>query len=123
MTQFTHHETGKQIELPELIDLQSANMTQNSKDSVKEDWHIRKNITGEVLEILPSYIRDKDMFTILNFSKKFELIAFNAGINFQKKHQNEYYVAQINHIKQVNKDLADENIRLSTLLENILNKE
>jgi len=105
----------------ELIDLQSAHVTQISTDADgKGDWHVKKNITGEHLHTFPPNINDTLMFNILNFAKRFELIAFNAGIKFQKTKQNEYLQAQINELVAVNRELGEENVRLSTIIENLI---
>lgn len=102
---------------PELIDLQSAHATQLTNKGVKGDWKIRKNITSEDIHTLPSHLSDQQVFGILNFARKYELIAFNEGIKFQKSRQNEYYVDQINVKDKLLEEFAAENERLSTILE------
>ena len=101
----------------ELIDLQSANATQLSDSGVKSDWKINKNVTGEVLQTFPSTVTDELMFSILDFSRKYELIAFNEGITFQKGKENEVLVATIAELQQVNAFLTAENSRLANALE------
>jgi len=110
-------------EQPELIDLQTSHVTQNTNGAVKSDWTVRKNVTGEAIHSFPPVINDALMFNILNFAKKYELIAFNAGINFQKEKQNEYLKAQIDELAGVNNELGIENVRLATILENLLPEE
>lgn len=122
MAKLTHHETGEILDLPELIELQSANVNQLTADGVKGDWKVKKNITGEVLYSFPP-LADKVMRSVLNFAQDFELKAFNAGINYQKAKNNAVLEDQIRILTSVNKELADENIRLSTLLENLLPEE
>ena len=109
--------------MEELIDLQSAHVTQLTSSGVKSDWIVKKNITGDILHIFPPSIPDALMFEILDFAKKYELIAFNAGIKFQKKNQNLLLTAQIKELEAVNTELGEENIRLATILENILPQE
>lgn len=104
----------------EFIDLQSANVTQLTNAGTKGEWTLKKNITGEPLHTFPPKIDDGLMFYILNFAKKFELIAFNAGINFQKNNQNVFLEAQIKELVLVNAELGAENVRLATILENLL---
>tara|TARA_R110000851_G_C13102760_1_gene569230 strand:- start:13744 stop:14115 length:372 start_codon:yes stop_codon:yes gene_type:complete len=118
MTELTHCETGEILNLPELIDIQSAHVTQLANNGVKGDWKVKKNITGETLATFPPNISDKLMFGILNFAKKYELIAFNAGISFQKEKQNELLLAKIDELKRLGLELASENERLATILEN-----
>ena len=72
----------------DLIDLAHCNAYQTTNDGVKSDWLIRKNITGEELGQLPSHLSEEVIFQILHFARKYELIALNAGIQFQKQHQN-----------------------------------
>lgn len=101
----------------ELIDLQSANATQLSDDGVKSDWKINKNVTGETLQVFPATITDELMFMVLDFARKYELIAFNEGITFQKGKENEVLAATIAELQQVNAFLIAENSRLADALE------
>lgn len=101
----------------ELIDLQSANATQLSDSGVKSDWKINKNVTGEVLQTFPSAVTDELMFGILDFAKKYELIAFNEGIKFQKGKENEVLASTIAELQQVNAFLIAENSRMADALE------
>ncbi|RLD00697.1 MAG: hypothetical protein DRI46_06805 [Chloroflexi bacterium] len=72
----------------EYIDIQHCNVHQTTLEGVKSDWVVRKNITGEPLYSFPGHYDEQTIFLFLDFAKKFELIAFNAGINFQKRKQN-----------------------------------
>lgn len=103
----------------EYIDLQSSNFTQTTTHGVRGDWRIRKNITGDVLQTFPPAISDELMNTILTFAKKFEIIAFNAGINFQKGKENGVLAARIQDITNLNAALAEENTRLATAIDYI----
>jgi uncharacterized protein YlxW (UPF0749 family) len=103
----------------EYIDLQSSNFTQTTIHGVSGDWRIRKNITGEDLQTFPPSVSDVLMYEILTFAKKFELIAFNAGINFQKDKENEVLAARIQEISTLNNELVAENTRLATVIEYI----
>lgn len=123
MTKLEHIVTGEIEDFPELIDLQSAHVTQHTSNGVKTEWTVRKNITKESLHKFPSRLNEVEMFSILNFAKKYELIAFNEGINFQKSKQNAFLQATIKELQINNKNLADENIRLAGILENLLPEE
>ena len=101
----------------ELIDLQSANATQLTSNGSKGEWSIKKNITGELIQVLPAIVSDELIFTILDFARKYELIALNAGINFQKGKENELLADNIIILKQINRDLVEENTRLANILE------
>ena len=111
------------VDQTDLIVLQSSHVTQNTIRSVKSDWMVRRNITGDAIHSFPPSINDALMFDVLNFAKKYELIAFNAGINFQKEKQNEYLKAQIDELAGVNNELGAENVRLASILENLLPEE
>jgi len=108
------------IDTHEYIDLQSANVQQNTTDGIKTNWIVKKNISGEKLGEFPNTIPDDVMFQILDFSRKYELIAFNAGIAFQKGKQNKVLKEQIEILKKANAELANENERLSGILEEII---
>ncbi len=107
-----------------MIDLQAAHMTQyTSNGANKTDWYVRKNITSENLFTLPRKLTDTEAQAVLDNAKKYELIAFNAGIKFQKTKQNEVLLAQIADLKHALKGLADENERLTSILETLLPSE
>ena len=101
----------------ELIDLQSANATQLTDNGVKGEWRINKNVTGETLEILPATVSDELIFLIMDFARKYELIAFNEGIKFQKGKENEVLAEKITQLSLINVDLFEENSRLADALE------
>lgn len=101
----------------ELIDLQSANAIQLTNNDVRGDWQIRKNITGELLQVLPAHVSDQLMFMFLDFAKKYELIAFNEGIKFQKGKENEVLAATITELKCIHAVLIEENSRLADALD------
>lgn len=105
----------------EYIDLQSAHVTQLTENSVKGEWFVKKNKTGDLLWTFPATIGDPEMFSIMDFVRKYELIAFNAGINFQKGKQNEVLKSTIDKLKSVNKELGEENQRLANVVEILTN--
>lgn len=72
----------------DLVPLANANAHQLTVKGVKQDWLVRENITDEELATFNARISDEDMFAILNFARKYELAALNAGIAFQKDKQN-----------------------------------
>ena len=106
---------------PELIPLQSANATQLTNRGKKSDWKVRENITMKDLKTFPPNINDSLMFDIMNFGKKFELEAFNKGIEFQKKNQNGLLISNIKQLESQIKELTTHNERLSQALENEMN--
>lgn len=123
MQNLEHITTGETASLVEHVDLQSAHVTQLNSGGSKGEWVVKKNITGDHLYSFAATINDKDMFAVLNFARHFELVAFNSGIKFQKDKNNEYLTAQLSEVKRINLEFADENVRLATLLENLLPEE
>lgn len=101
----------------DLIDLQNCNAYQQTNDGNKTDWIIRKNITGEELAKFPLNVSDKLMFSIMDFAKKYELIALNAGIQFQKGRQDESLTQENIALKQNLKAATDRTEQLSNILE------
>ena len=117
-------EPDQQIEnLPQLIALQASHVTQYTNDGVKTDWKVRENITSNDLHTLPKHLSDNEVFSILDFAKKYELIAFNAGIKFQKGRQNEFLTSKIRELEMLVKEFATENKRITNLLETALERE
>jgi len=106
--------------MTELIDLQNSHVTQHTTNGIKSDWSIEKNITDEQIFILPSKLNDMEVAKIMRFIKNYELEAFNTGIKFQKDKQNGFMKDTITTLQKNNSDLARENIRLATILENLL---
>lgn len=122
MTELTPHVTEEKESFPELIDLQSANVEVIERLGEPTKWNVRKNISGESLKVFEANITNDFMFSILNFAREFELKAFNIGIAHQKGKANVLLKDKIRILMGVNKELADENIRLATLLENLLSE-
>ncbi len=102
------------------IDLQSAHITQHTNGQNKTDWEVKANITEENLFTLPKHLNESDVFTIMEFARKYELIAFNAGIAFQKGKQNEVLQSKIIQLSEIVKELSNENERLATVLDNTI---
>ena len=101
----------------ELIKLQSAHCTQHTVDGVKGEWKVAENKTNTTLAAFPPILSDELMFQVLDFARKYELEAFNAGINFQKGKQNEVLKQTINEQKAIIEALGHENNRLAELME------
>lgn len=99
-----------------LVDLANCNAFQEDGDQGKTDWLIRKNKSGETLFVLPKHLKDNDVFTILDFARQYEVIAFNAGIEFAKKQKN---VSMHNHIAA----LTSENEKLANKLVQLIGEE
>jgi len=112
--------TTQQESPPDLVDLRTAHATQLTHKGVKGDWSVRVNVTEEELGTFNGRISDEDMFAILRFARKYELIALNAGIQFQRHKQldiqREYTLgleAELQAAKEHNDKLADTVERLT----------
>lgn len=101
----------------EYIKLSAAHITQHTVDGQKTDWSVEENITNEKLFSLPRNVSDVNAYAILESARKYELIAWNEGIKFQKSKQNEYLTAQINELKIIQKALIKENTKLADVLD------
>ena len=106
---------------PELLRLASANVNQLTINGLKQEWNVRENITGDNLGSFPSNIDDKTMFKILNFAKKYELEAFNIGINFEKGKSNDVLMDRINRLQGEITSLKAHNGALAQHLEEFTN--
>ena len=109
----------KDKQLPDLIHLQHAHVTQHTDNNVKSEWKVRKNITSEGLFTLPSRLTEEEVFKIIHNIRDVELTAFNVGIAHAKNLQNQLFLEKIKQIEGQVKFFADENVRLATALEKI----
>ena len=109
--------------MTDLIDLQAAHVNQGTKDNVKSMWVVRKNITSERLGDLPKRFTEAEVFHVLNFARKYELIAFNAGIQHAKSLANGILKEEILTLRSEIKALSENNEYLAKVLEKSTNKE
>lgn len=105
--------------LKEYIPLQHAHVTQSKSRGVKSDWKVRKNVTHDEIATLSVDFSDKDIFRILAFSRKFELEAFNIGIDFGKEKQNNTNRQVVSEYKARVQALTNENSRLAEVLDRV----
>ena len=106
--------------MKDLIKLQNAHATQHDSDAGKTSWKIEENITNELLYELPSNIKDEDVFTILDFARKYELEALRAGINFQKKNSAFTFGQERDKLLKVIQELELANEKLSNKVHKFL---
>lgn len=69
--------------MPRLVDLQTAYVTQHTTENGKQDW-IVYNEDKEQIAILPKELDERQAISYLHFARRFELVAFNKGVQFQK---------------------------------------
>jgi hypothetical protein len=109
--------------LKDLIDLQNSHVTQVTQGGTRSEWKVRKNITSEDLFSLPGNLSEKDVFTVLEFARKYEQIAFQAGVVFQKKASDTMHKEQIDRLIIINKRATEENERLANKLGELIGKK
>ena len=107
----------------DIIDLQHSHVTQNTSGTKKTPWRVQKNITNDELAQLPAHLTDSEVFAIMRFAKKFELLAFNRGIRFGKEKQMETYKPLLIEYELKLKLARDENERLADVLDRLTKKE
>ena len=106
-----------------LIPLQHANAYQEDGANGKTDWLIRENQTNRPLFELDKTIRDEQIFQILDFARKYELEAFNKGIEFQKKQSNKPLLDEIKYLREQLEAVTKHDEMLANKLEALLINE
>ena len=66
------------------IDLQSAYATITTDNGIESEWIVYNADKKKIYE-LPSGWTEKQVMTAIHLGRKFELIAFNAGADLQKR--------------------------------------
>jgi len=108
----------------DLIDLAHAHVTQLTADKVgKGPWRVQKNKTNETLFTLDKAYNEKQVFEILDFARKYELIAFNAGIQYQKELSDTYWKSIESGLKRVITELTAANDKLADRLDTFIGEE
>jgi len=98
-----------------LIPLQASHVTQlTDKTGNISPWEVQENKTNDLLAVLPREFTEKQVFRVLHFARKFELIAFNIGMkhmhselgkNFEIEKQK--LIRVINGLETANNKLAE----------------
>ena len=101
----------------DMIDLANAHMTQHTNGAVKSPWSIEANITDAPLGKFPAEYSEGQMFQILDFAKKYELEAFNTGVQYGKQIANGVLEPKIEQLLKRIETMKDENERISAALE------
>ena len=103
--------------MSEFLNLSDAHVTQHTTSKRKTPWSIEANESNEKLHELPAHLTEPEVFNILHFGRKFELEAFNVGIQLGKKKTVEVYDDIIKDYKNKLGLAIAENERLATALE------
>ena len=107
----------------DIIHLQHAHVTQHSDSKGNSPWRVNKNITNETMAELPQHFSEEEVFAIMHFARKFELIAFNEGIGHGKKVTREVYEQKIQFGDEQLRLAREENERLANKLMQLIAKE
>lgn len=102
----------------EHIPLKHAHVTQHTAGANKTVWSIKENITEKLLGELPNKLDEKEVFSILNLMRKYELDAFNTGINFGKQKYKNVFDPKMAQLTENLKRARNENERLAEALDN-----
>ena len=100
-----------------MLELATSHVTQHTTNNGKTDWSVQLNETDKEIFTLPKQLNETEVFAIMDFVKKYELEAFNKGIEFQKDKQNSVLKITIDSQLNLIKKLEDENERLSDVLD------
>lgn len=103
----------------DLVDLANAHVTQHKVGGKKGPWVVLTNIHEEELGQFPGNIPDQVMMDILRFARKYELIALNAGIEFQKGKQNALLLAANKHLVEQIKAVIEHSDKLAERLDTL----
>jgi hypothetical protein len=103
----------------ELIKLQHAHINQHTNAGVKGTWKIEANHTNEQLGELPARLNENEVFDIIGTARRYELEAFNIGIEFGKNEYRRIFDAELKQYKENMQRAIQENERLADALERI----
>lgn len=98
-----------------LIDIQLASATQFTEKGKRTKW-IVNSYKGKPLYELPIHWSEKDTMAAIHFARKFELIAFNIWINFQRQKLEKSFDGERKALKEQIRLLEEANWRLAEQL-------
>jgi len=107
-----------------LIPLQAAHVNQyTAKDGIVSPWEVQENKTNGLLATLPRELTDKQMFKVLHFARKFELLAFNIGMNHMQSELNKKFQIEKDNLIKVINGLEVANSKLANKLGKFIGEE
>lgn len=111
-------------ERPVLIPLAAAHVNQitTEKDG-KSDWEVQENETNMPLGVLPKTFSESEVFTVLHFARKYELLAFNIGMKHMSKELFSQWNQERDKLIKVIKELEIANIKLADKLGTFIGME
>lgn len=105
----------------EYIPLAHAHVTQHTSGNKRTEWSVQENETDKVLGELPERLTELEIFSILNFARKYELEAFNKGIEFGKEVYKQTFNSEISQLRENLRLARHENERLAEAIEILTN--
>ncbi len=111
-------------EMKVLIPLAAAHVNQyTGSDGEKSPWEVQENETNGLLAVLPRDLTDAQMFKIMAFARKFELLAFNIGMSHMQKELLSKWTIEKENLLRVIKELEAANNRLADKLGQLIGEE
>ena len=114
---------NKKKEREDLIPLQRAHVNQYTTSEGKSPWEVQENETNGLLATLPRDLTETQVFQVLHFARKFELLALNIGLT----HSHRELIASWNLEKEnllfVIKGLETANTKLADKLAKYIGEE
>lgn len=112
------------MERPDLIPLQRAHVNQYTTEKEgKTPWEVQENETNGLLAVLPRELTEQQVFAVLHFARKFELLALNIGLNHSHKELMDSWNKEKNNLLLVIKGLEQSNERLANKLASFIGEE
>jgi len=114
--------TNNQDKINSLVELAETTVTQHTHGHIKSEWNVMAQGNDKPIMKFPSGYSENEIFSIMDFAKKYELKALNAGIKFQKDKQNKVLKELIDEQKKLIEALKQENEKLADALEREMSK-
>ena len=106
-----------------LIPLAAAHVNQYTTSEGKSPWEVQENITNDLLAVLSREFSDQQMFRVLEFGRKFELLAFNIGMKHMQNELIPRFEVEKSNLIKIIKDLEKANERLADKLSTFIGEE
>ena len=106
-----------------LIPLAAAHVNQYTTPKGKSPWEVQENETNGLLATLPRNFTEAEVFRVLHFARKFELLAFNIGMKRMQKQLSAHYDEQAKKLLRVIEELTQANERLSNKLASLIGEQ
>ena len=106
-----------------LIPLAAAHVNQYTTKAGKSPWEVQENKTDGLLATLPRNFTEKEVFRVLHFAQKFELLAFNIGMKHMSDQLSGQWDIEKKNLLRVINGLETANGKLAEKLGNFIGEE